>query len=210
MTITSAWAAAAAGALLAIWGLPIRQAGYWLSWGRFLAALCLLGYFGMGALAGLLGYAIATFLHWKPTDSTWIDGIIFAAAGHAVVRANGAQFSASDANEAFSLLGLGTRWFENMLNELAQKGVSRQLNKMNEVEVARAARQLLGKILGRYSLDQAKDGALPAEDSRVAVLLTERLKDLADEPDSAKREVALYGLIEFCKEEICARYLPRS
>ena len=87
----------------------------------------------------------------------------------------------------------------------------------NEVQVAHVARQLLGRILGRHSLDEAQAGALSADDSRIAVLLSARLQELAcrrhvklaDEWDPDKREIALHGLIQFCREEYCARRLPR-
>ena len=205
------WVALVSGTLLAIWGLPVPRARFWLTWGGSLAALYLLGYFALGASAGLLGYLIGTLLHWKPTDSALINGIIFAVGGHALVRANGAQFNASEANEAGSLLGLGTRWFEDLLNNLSESRVSKWLQEKDEVDIARLARQLLGRILGRYSLEDAKAAfSLSAEDARVAILLSARLEDLANEQDTARRDVALNALIQFCKEEYCARNLPRS
>jgi hypothetical protein len=197
-----------AGALLAIFGLPPKQARFWLKWGKIPAVLCLIGYFILGAAAGILGYAIATWLHWKPTDSAWLNGIIFAVGGHAVARASGATFNASEANEVGSLLSLGAQWFKSMLNDLTDTRVSKWMNNQDEAQVAKVARQLLGRLLGQYSLEQAAV-ALPAEDYRTAVLLNARLTELANKSDDAEREVALHGLMEFCKQQYCARYLLR-
>ena len=198
-----------AGALLALWGLPIKQARFWLNWGKTPAALCLLGYFALGAVAGISGYLIATGLHWKPTESAWLNGAIFAVGGQAVARANGAQFTASETREAGSLLGLGTHWFESMLDNLTERRVSRWLANQDEPEVANRANQLLGSILGRYSLKEA-EVALPPEDYRNAVLLKARLTELAGQSNPIERAVAVNALREFCKQEYCARYVLRS
>ena len=133
------WVALVSGTLLAIWGLPVPRPKILAYLGRKPCGSISVGVFRAGSVGRMLGYLIGTLLHWKPTDSALINGIIFAVGGHALVRANGAQFNASEANEAGSLLGLGTRWFEDLLNNLSESRVSKWLQEKDEVDIARLA-----------------------------------------------------------------------
>jgi hypothetical protein len=203
--MSTAACAAAAGFALTLWGLPIQRAHFWLHWGRLGAAGLLFVYLTLGCVIGLLGWVIAEWLKWSPTTSPFLNAVAFATAGHAVARTDAAQFTASDADKAGSLLARAARFIERLLDELVEVSVSSALHADDELDVAHKARLLVGQVLGLHASSVRETSYMPPLDAVTVSRLHDRLVELKNERDPDAREIQVEALRVILQVEICSR-----
>jgi hypothetical protein len=176
------------------------QYDYWRSWrpGRFRVGIAI--YLLVNAASGALGVAVAALLGWDPVPGKWyVNGLLFAGAGQALLRVEPRGFGLDKLNTGRSILARGVDFVIDFLNAGVEDDLSRRLRELDNVALFDQALYLFGR-------EVKDDPGIPDTTKKLELKgLTETGRELA-----APQAAAARGNLErFCLRTVADRRLTQ-
>lgn len=188
--------------LLGVLTLPDRTFRFWYAWASrmciFAVALLLIGHVG----AGVAGYAIAHWIHFRPADQPWLNGLAFGLLGQSLFRVQvggDIDFHRSSAVAApISLLRIYRHWVLGLVTGATGNAVDGCIRALDDEVVLKLALY----IYGRYIDPDPKLGQAQKD------LLLKQVVDGGDKLKIPAERMEGRGSLEaFCAEEMAKREL---
>jgi hypothetical protein len=185
-------------ALIGLLAVNFGEYDFWRQWAatRFKSGLAL--YVVFNAVAGALGVALAVLLAWDPFPKSWVlNGIVFAAAGQALLRVEPHGFGLDKLNSGRSILARGAAFVVDLLNGGAEDCISEKLKALDDAELFDQALYIHARVMMRDA-EQTED---------LKLLVKGRLVDWGEQLSDGQRAEARGHLERFCLQEIVERRL---
>jgi hypothetical protein len=150
--------AIAASVLVGVFGIKPRRYGFWRGWIPRGFYVGVGGLLVVNAGAGALGVALAALLGWDPFPGEWaLNGLVFAAAGQALMRVELRGFGLDDAADPGRSLLIGAAGFiADALANASKRRIQARLDGLSDAEVFNLAFYLYGRYI-------AGDKTVPSE-----------------------------------------------
>jgi len=150
----------------AIFGFPFLHYQSWFSWGRLSTALGSILYFILaGGLGGLLGWLAAQLANAQPSSEPMVNGFFYGVLGALALRADfglartkqATGMSSAQLLDAQSILGIGLRWTNELLDARSARRAERWLYTLDDDGLLENALRINAHITDRADIaDKAK------------------------------------------------------
>jgi hypothetical protein len=194
--------------IFAVFGFPYRFYHCWYSWSHKGAVAGFLIYLILaGGGGGLIGWLPAQLGQFAPSESEWINGLIYGVAGSLAVRADfGTKYSKEPgvARPVASVLGKGIAWSTELLDHILRHQARQYLRDLPDRELLVVTRDLIYEIKARPSSAVSKT-------AKAAVMkkAVEAMKTFSTDPKPEQRDEARGRLIHFCLEYMVREHVAK-
>lgn len=194
----------------AIFGFPFLHYQCWFSWGRLSTALGSVLYFILaGGFGGLLGWLAAQAAHAQPSTEPMVNGFFYGVLGALALRADfglartkqASGMSSAPLFDAQSILGIGLRWTNELLDTRSARRAERWLYALDDNTLLENALRFNAHITTRADID---DKAKKTMQSRLVPAMAMVRDENADKRLEGRTLVA-----QFCVNYAISEHLPK-
>lgn len=194
----------------AIFGFPFLHYQCWFSWGRLSTALGSVLYFILaGGLGGLLGWLAAQTAHAQPSTEPLVNGFFYGVLGALALRADFGLARTKQATgmsfpqllDAQSILGIGLRWTNELLDARSARRAERWLYTLDDDTLLENALRINAHITDRTDI---ADKAKKTLQSRLVPAMA-----MVRDADPDKRLEGRTLVAQFCVNYAVSEHLPK-
>ena len=202
--------AIATASFFAIFGFPFLHYQCWFSWGRLSTALGSVLYFILaGGFGGLLGWLAGQAAHAQPSTEQWINGFFYGVLGALALRADfglartkqATNMSSPQLLDAQSILGIGLRWTNELLDARSARRAERWLYTLDDDALLENALRINAHIAARADI---ADKAKKAMQSRLVPAMA-----MVRDANPDKRLEGRTLVAQFCVNYAVSEHLPK-